>query len=206
MTRVPRVALQFALVLIFAVVIVFWYYRWYYRFGMRNPGQVAVTYVGSHDVGSQMANYIKEGRYDDAVRFARQSLQNRASDTFIYQEIATTYLVRAQKDDPSQRDQWVANAVSYADKALSVYSKSERNAGVQLLETARTFEIAGDLSTTERCAHYERAANLLEDRGPLLQGDQLALKGRTFPLAPLRKENERIVAEVQEKAAKAGCK
>src|SRR6266852_4764777 len=72
--------------------------------------------------------------------------------------------------------------------------------------TARTFEIAGDLSTTERCAHYERAANLLEDRGPLLQGDQLALKGRTFPLAPLRKENERIVAEVQEKAAKAGCK
>src|SRR5713226_10724481 len=88
MTRVPRVALQFALVLVFAVVIVFWYYR----FGMRNPGQVAVTYVGSHDVGSQMANYIKEGRYDDAVRFARQSLQNRASDTFIYQEIATTYL------------------------------------------------------------------------------------------------------------------
>ncbi len=138
MTRLPRVALQFALVLVFAAGIVFWYYR----FGMRKPGQVAVTYVGSHDFGSQMVNYIKQGRYDDAVRFARQSLQNRPSDTFIYQEIATTYLVRAQKDDLSQRDQWVANAVSYADKALSVYSKSEDNAGVQLFETARTFEIA----------------------------------------------------------------
>lgn len=185
-----------------AVVLVFCYYR----VTMRRSGQIAVTYVDSHGIGSQIVNDIKQGRYDDAVQIAQQSLRNRPSDTFIDQEIATVYLIRAQKEDPSRRDQWVAKAVSYADKTLSIYSKSEDNAGVQLFEIARTFEIAGDLSATERCARYERAAKLLEDRVPLLQGDHLTLQGRTFPLDRVRKENERVLAEMKGKFAKAGCK
>jgi hypothetical protein len=46
----------------------------------------------------------------------------------------------------------------------------------------RSFEVAGDLSTSGRCAYYERARKLLEDRVPLLQGDQLTLVGRITPL------------------------
>jgi hypothetical protein len=100
--------------------------------------------VESHDFGSQIINYIRQGRYDVA--------------------------------------------------------------GVHLFQDARSFEMAGDLSTSGRCAYYERARKLLEDRVPLLQGDHLTLEGRTYPLSPLRKENDKILAGVKGKAANAGCK
>lgn len=168
-------------------------------------GQSEIRQVESHDVGSQMVNYTKQGRYDDAIQIGLQSLQNQPSDEIIYEGIATVCLIRAQKDS-QQREKWVETAVSYAEKALALNSKDKDVAGVHLFQDARSFEVAGDLSTILRCSYYERARKLLENRAPLLQGDQLTLEGRVFPLAPLRKENERTLADVKAKAAKAACK
>ena len=98
-----------------------------------------------------------------------------------------------------------AKAVFYTEKALSLNS-SRDVAGVHLLQDARGFEVAGDLSTAERRAYYDRAKKILEGRVPLLQGDQITLEGRAFPLAPLRKENDKRLEEAHAKSAKASCK
>jgi len=161
--------------------------------------------VESHDYGSQMTNYVKQGRFDEAVQVGLQALQNDQSDETVYQEIAMVYLIRAQKDR-EHRDEWVSRGISYTEKSLSLNSKDKDIAGVHLLQDARAFESAGDLSGDKKCAYYEKARKLLEDRASRLQGDQITLAGRTFPLEPLRKENERVLAEVKDKATKAGCK
>jgi hypothetical protein len=161
--------------------------------------------VGSEDVGSQMADYLKQGRYDDAVQVGLKSLENQPSDEIIYHQIAVVYLTHAEKD-AERREQWVEKAVSYVEKALSLNSKQKDTAGVHLLLHARSFEVAGDLSVAARCAYYRRARKLLEERVPLLQGDQLTLEGKTFPLDPVRKENESTLNEVKGKIEKAACK
>lgn len=184
-----------------AVVLVFLNHRARERLYSESP----VTIVESHDVGSQMLSYTKRGRYDDAIQIGLRSLQNQRSDEPIYQQIAIVYLIRAEKDS-KQREQWVTKAVSYVEKALLLNSKDKDIAGANLFQEARSFEVAADLSAAGRCSYYERARKLLEDRAPLLQGDELSLEGRTLPVAPLRKENERALAEVKAKAAKAACR
>jgi hypothetical protein len=182
-------------------VLAFWTHHVNAHASLSGVGQVE-----SHDFGSKMADYTKQGRYEDAVQVGLQSLQNGPSDEIIYQQIANVYLIRAQKDDPVQREQWVAKAVSYLENALSLNVKDKDVAGVHLLLDAQGFEVAGNLSTTGRCAYYGRARKLLEDRVPLLRGDHLTLEGKDYPLAPLRNENERTLAEVKARAAKAACK
>ena len=161
--------------------------------------------IESHDYGSQMTNYVRQGRFEDAVQVGLQALQNNASDEAVYQEIAMVYLIRAQKDR-EHRDEWISKGISYVEKSLSLNSKDKDVAGVHLLQDARSFESAGDLSTVKRCIYYDRARKLLVDRVPRLQGNQITLAGKTFPLEPLRNENNKVLAGVNDKAAKAGCK
>jgi len=173
-------------------------------FGVRSS-QSASTGEQSQNGVSQMTSYIKQGRYDDAVQLGLELLKNDPTDELVYQQIADVYLIRA-RNDRDRREQWVGKAVSYVDKSLAFNSKAKDAAGVHVFQDARSFELAGDLSTDKRCMYYERARKLLEDRVSLLQSDQITLAGRTFPLEPLRKENDRVLAGVKEKAAKAGCK
>jgi hypothetical protein len=178
---------------------------WHHRVNASTNSQSSAQSVESHDGGSQMADYLKRGRYDDAVQVGLRLLKNQPSDEIIYHAIAVVYLTRAGQD-PDQREQWVGQAVSNVDKALSLNSRETDVAGVHLFLHARSFEVAGDLSMSARCNYYGRARKLLEDRLPLLQGDQITLENKVFPLEPLRKENERTLDDVKGKAAKAGCK
>lgn len=199
-SSIARIALLATVLVALIAVIVFRAHRAVLG-GRSRP---AVTNVTSHDVGSQMIDCLQRGQYDEAVQVGMKALRHQPGDELILQEIATVYLVRAQKE-PQQKEQWLTRAVLYTDQALSLNSKNRDAAGVQLFQHARTYELVGDLSTTERCTRYTQAQKLLEERIPLLQGDNLTLEGRTFPLAPLRKENDTTVAAVKEKAAKAGC-
>ena len=158
----------------------------------------------SHDFGTQMVNYTQQGRYDDAIQVGLHALQNGPGDESVYLGIAVVYFIRAQKD-ADRRQEWVTLGVSYVEKSIALNSKDKDVAGVNLFQDARSFEVAGDLSTSGRCGYYERARKILENRTPLLQADQVTLEGRSYPLAPLRKENDKILAGVKEKAAKAGC-
>ncbi len=167
--------------------------------------QSASSSEQSHNEISQMASYTKQGRYDDAVQLGLDLLKNDPTDEVVYQQIADVYFVRAQKDR-DQREEWVTKAISYIEKSLTFNSKDKDTAGVLLFQDARAFESAGDLSADKKCAYYDRARKLLEDRASRLEGDQFTLAGRTFPLEPLRKENDRVLAGVKDKGTKAGCK
>jgi tetratricopeptide (TPR) repeat protein len=156
-----------------------------------------------NDFGSHMAAYTKQGRYDDAVQVGIKALENKPTDEVIYQQIAIVYLIRAGKDE-ALREQWVSKSISYTEKALSLNSKDRDVAGVHVLQEALSFESAGDLSGAERCTYYQRAKKLLTDRIPLLQGEQLTIEAKAYPLGPLRSENGKILARIEEKT-KAGC-
>jgi tetratricopeptide (TPR) repeat protein len=181
------------------------FFVWGYHPKARGNRQSAMVHVESQDFGSQMVSYIKQGRYEEAIQVGLHAVQNQPSDEIVYEQIANVYLIRAQKD-PDHREEWVTQAISYVEKSLSLNSKDKDLAGVHLFQDARSFEVAGDLSTGSRCIYYERARKLLEDRVPLLQGRQLTLEGRIFPLAPLRAENDKILDGVKGKTANAGCK
>jgi tetratricopeptide (TPR) repeat protein len=177
---------------------------WGLRVGTSSSNQSASPGEQTREI-SQMTSYTKQGRYDDAVQLGLELLKNDPTDEIVYQQIADVYLVRAQKDH-DQREEWVGKAVSYVEKSLSFNSKDRDTAGVHLFQDARSFELAGDLSADKRCAYYDRARKLLENRSSQLQGDQVTMAGKTFPLEPLRKDNDKVLAGVKDKATKAGCK
>jgi hypothetical protein len=173
------------------------FHLWNYRVRARGADD-------SHDFGSQMISYAKQGRYDAAVQVGLHELRNDSRDEFVYQQIAMVYLQRANKDSDHRQD-WVNQGVSYIEKSLSLNSKEKDIAGASLLQDALTFKEFGNLSADHRCAYYARARKLLEDRVSMLQGDKLTLEGRDFPFAPLRNENEKFLSDVNGKAAAAGC-
>jgi tetratricopeptide (TPR) repeat protein len=45
------------------------------------------------DFGSQMVDYAKQGRYDDAIQVGIKALENKPTDEVVYQQIAIVYLI-----------------------------------------------------------------------------------------------------------------
>lgn len=170
----------------------------------RDTSQSTSTSQQTGSQVSQMLNYAKQGHYDEAIQVGLQIAKSDPRDEVAYQQISDVYLMRAQKDQ-NQRELWVAKAASYLQQALSFNSKDTDAAGVNLFQDARGFEVAGDLSTGEKCVYYQKSITLLEERVSSLQGDKITLAGRTFPLEPLRKENDKVLAGAKDKASKAGC-
>lgn len=159
------------------------------------------------DASALMARYNNQGRNDDAIRIAQEWVKKHPNDhvheSFLYRQIAITYLVKASKDR-SERDKWIHQAVAYYDKDLSVHRK--RAVDVELLDVGRGFEIAGDLSTNEGCLYYGRAVDAFEKEFEFIQGDSYTAYGKTIPLAPAREENQGALERAKAKFNKAGCK
>jgi hypothetical protein len=197
-----RQLITFIGVLIIAGIV---FVSWHQWAATHADDQAAANSGDSRDAGSRMTKYVKEGRYDDAIHIGLGSLRNQPSDEFFYNQIAVVYFVRAEKDR-DRREQWVASAVSYTEQALALNSKSKDVAGILLFQEGRSFGLAGDLSSMKRCTHYGRALFLIQQREGLLQGKQVTVDGTAYPLAPMRKENEKILMDIKAKAANAGCK
>lgn len=172
--------------------------------GPRDTNQSASPSEHARSQVSEMLNYAKQGHYDEAIQLGLQIAKSDPRDEVVYQQISDVYLMRSQKDQ-HQRELWVTKAVSYLEQALSLNSRDTDAAGVNLFQDARGFELAGDLSIGRKCSYYQKSIGLLEERVSSLQGDKITLAGRTFPLEPLRKENDKVLAGVKDKASKAGC-
>jgi hypothetical protein len=109
-------------------------------------------------VFARMARYQRRGRYDAAIKAGvawADKNPNDDSTYWIYVDVADLYLVRA-KSEASHREEYADQAIFYADKAL----RSNDVLAPEMLVS--TFEAAGDLSTHQRCAQYQRAVNLLQ--------------------------------------------
>ena len=151
-----------------------------------------------------MTKYSEDGRYEDAIKLARDWLKGHPDDngaTF-YAQIAITYLMKASKD-PAHKDEWIQQSIVYYDRDLSVHQNQKVD--IERYSVGRGFESAGDLSTTNRCQYYARAVKLFEEEIPFIQGDSLTAYGHTTPLAPVRQENEKALQRVKAKVSGNGC-
>jgi hypothetical protein len=159
------------------------------------------------DAISLMTTLDQQGRYDEAIRVAQEWMKKHPEDSThnwaFYDQIAITYLMKASKD-PGRREDWVRQAVDYYDKGLLAHQKTDVD--ITLYESGRGFETAGDLSTTNRCLYYGRASNAFEEEVPFIQGGTYTAYGKTVPLEPIRRQNEKALETVKAKFAKAGCK
>ena len=152
---------------------------------------------------AEMTRYAQRGDYEKAVQIGLTAARE-APDPSIYQQIAMVYLMRAHKQ-PVARDNWLREAVQYANKSCETKSNSARDL-FNLYEAGRILEDAGDLSSTGRCDYYRDAVKKLTDQAPLLEGDSIAAFGYRHPLAPLRNENQKALTRVKRKFVDAGCK
>lgn len=161
----------------------------------------------SSDAISLMAKYNQQGLHDDAIRIGLEWMKRHPSDhsrdSLFYEQIALTYLMKASKDRAS-KDEWIRRAASYYDKDLAVHQKNQID--IELYNVARGFEWAGDMSTGDRCFYYTRAIRDFEDQSAFIQGDNLTAYGKTIPLAPVRRENEKALERVKGKLDSASCK
>jgi len=153
-----------------------------------------------------MTRYNQQGRHDDAIRVAQDWLKKHPDDPLhsatFYDQIAVTYLMKASKDS-AHKDEWIQQAVAYYDKDLSAHQKNDVD--IELYNVGRGFELAGDLSSNNRCLYYGRAVKAFEEERPFIQGDSYTAYGKTIPLAPVRQENESALERAKTKFEKASC-
>lgn len=162
---------------------------------------------GATEAVTLMTKYSRMGRYDDALKLAQEWLKQHPDDdshtSFLYQQIAFTYLSKAIKDT-AHKDKWIQEAVAYFDRDLSVHQNAD--ADIELYVVGSGFESAGRYSTANSCVYYGRAIKSFEDERPFIQGDTVTIEGTTVKLAPLRQGNERAVERAKAEFASAGCK
>jgi len=157
------------------------------------------------EVVSRMVHYGNTGRPDQAIRTAQDWLREHpgeSNDGLLYNQIALLYLVKASKD-ARHKGEWIQEAVTYLEKDLAAHSPTKID--MELYNIGQAFRVAGDLSADNRCLYYERAAKALEDEFAFIQGDTITAYGKTLPLAPARRDNQKALDAVKAKLATAGC-
>lgn len=155
---------------------------------------------GRTDVITKMAEYTKEGHYEESIQTGLNALENKPSDGVILRQIAIIYLIRADKDH-EHTEQWVNQAINFADKSLKI----NPIIGVGRYETARIFEHSGDLSKVDKCLLYRRALKTLAEWSSTLKGENLTVDERSFPTGPLRKEADTTKSRIEGKRAQSHC-
>lgn len=178
--------------------------------------RVVVVSPRGGTVSVQMMNDVKRGQYDKAVQEGVATLKNTPADAPILQDIAKVYLVRAQ-NDVGRREDWVRQAASWVDKALSI----DPDDPVNILESADVLRAIGNISASKGCTYYHRVLGLSDQLQRLYSRDHVNIAGESYPVDPVRKEftaaghtfhiatleekGDRLVANVKETMANTGC-
>jgi hypothetical protein len=144
---------------------------------------------------------------DKAIKTGEDWLNSHPEETAhrgaLYEQLAIHYLLKAARDSKHKED-WIRSAVSYYDKYLS--SNQTAAVDIRFFSAGHGFASAGDLSSADSCLYYARAVTAFEHEAALVQGNNTTVDGKTFSLAPLRRQNEQALEEVKDKFAKSGCK
>jgi len=174
----------------------------------------------AYDVIVRMSGYIKQGRYDDAVRVGNAWTAKNPNSKWnveIYKLISQLYLERA-KADSGHADDYVRQAMLYRDKLLPFESNNVY--GLRYLGSLS--ETGGDLSEAQRCVQYRNAIKLLEHlTGMLREQRTVAPKEKAFvvprkgtaaeyvltveDIDAMLERTRGAATQVQEKLQKSGC-
>lgn len=112
------------------------------------------------EVVTRMSKDEKRGKNDDAIGIGITWTQKHPDDPsnyWIYTSISQLYLKKAQ-NDAGHESGYVNQAILYRDKALPF---QEHNI-LGLQDLAIISEMAGDLSSSQRCPQYQNAIKLLQ--------------------------------------------
>jgi tetratricopeptide (TPR) repeat protein len=152
------------------------------------------------DVITRMAEYTREGHYEESIQAGMNALENKPSDEVVLRQIAIVYLIRGDKDR-EHTEQSVKQAIIFAEKSLAINPANY----VGRYEAARIFEHSGDLSKADKCSLYSRALKTLAEWFSTLQGENIAVEEKSFPTAPLRKEADATKSRIEGKLAQSHC-
>jgi hypothetical protein len=155
------------------------------------------------DAISLMTRLGQQGQYDDAIRVALDWMKKHPEETShnwaFYDQIAVVYLMKASKDT-AHKEEWIQQAVSYYDKALSVHQTNDVD--VELYEVGRGVETAGDLSSTNSCFYFGRAVKVFEQEVSFIQGDSYTAYGKTIRWNPSGKKMKSLLKERRQNSPK----
>lgn len=183
--------------------------------GKTEKGAITAEQGTPQDFEAQMNEYAKQGRYEDAIRAGLKALRNTPHDAAVHGQIAIVYLARAAKE--ADKDRWASEAVSHLESAIS----KEAENPIVLLDAARGFESAGDLSGARKCEFYLRSKEVSQTLDKLLatghivvSGEQYSIdsarnefvaRGHTFRIQPLRDEAATVSLRLKEKISRQKC-
>src|SRR6185437_9426812 len=93
------------------------------------------------DVGWVIEQDVANNKWDEAVKLELARIHDERKDYGIYDQVSIVYLTRAQ-EDAEHRNEWIAKALFYEDRAISLGPDDMSNLG----EAAAAYERAGDLA------------------------------------------------------------
>ncbi len=150
------------------------------------------------DVGWVIEQDMGNGKWDQAVKLARGRIRDESKDYTEYNQVSVIYLARAQ-EDAVHRDEWVKQAASYSDRAISLGPNDFTN----LLEVAHGYESEGDL-VKGGCPYYQKALAASQKGLSLVPKDFIRVDNRQFPTQPLRTEFDGLIDRLQTKTNACG--
>jgi hypothetical protein len=161
------------------------------------------------EVMDRVIELMQEGRYDKAVQIVQAWIKDPRRDTShdgsLYQEMAIAYIAKANRA-LTGRSEAIRQAELNIEKQLNLYNKENViSLRLDLFEISKAHEVLGDLSDKDKCLYYGMAEQELDRQSSLIHGDFYEADGRKFPLAPVRRDINKHLDAVKEKASKAGC-
>jgi hypothetical protein len=175
---------------------------WFIRYEMRTPQD-------EREVMDRQIELVRAGRYDKASQVIETWLtdprRDASRDGLLYQQLAVAYFGKAWSKPSGKRDS-SRQANLNLEKELNLYNR-ENAAGlrVDLVSIARGHEVLGDLSNEDNCLYYAKAIAELTRQMTLVKGDSYEADGKKFSLDPLRRDINKHLDGVRDKATKAGC-
>lgn len=162
------------------------------------------------DVLQRMARHERNNRNDEAIKAGvawTEQHPHDGSSYLIYRQIALLYLEKARLDS-GRADEYVAQAISHRDKALSGAldnsASSYSMAGLQ--ELGLISELAGDLSAKQRCKQYRNAVKLLDQLKVRLMDEGFEAPGLTpDEVEQFRERVDATISRVQQKMQNNSC-
>src|SRR5579864_2220983 len=108
------------------------------------------------DVGWVITQDMVNGKWDQAVKLELARIHDVRKDYGLYDQVSIVYLERA-REDVEHRDEWIAKALSYEDRAISLGPNDMTNLG----GAAAVYENAGGIAKNG-CPYYEKAWTLVK--------------------------------------------
>lgn len=129
---------------------------------------------------SKISEEVRNGQLDEAIADEQAELLKDPKNLEMIASLGTICLLKARKAPPEESEKWISLGAGYAREVGETASKDDALDFGNIYEAGKLLEIAGDLSSTNKCLYYAQAKSLLENDGPQLKAGTV-IKARGGP-------------------------